>query len=318
MTAVTLWAEAHDDDAVPLTDVEQTRLATLEAIVERGQQTFIEVGTALLEIRDERLYRAEHSNFEDYCRARWGWSRGRAYQYMDAAKVVAAVSTTVDAAPANEAQARELVPLLRSEDAGETMGAAWIEAMGRANERKRPVTAEIVREVVDEKREELIGAVLAEDGEVLLEADEQARPSGLPDLPAGEAKALAKIVREAVGIAINAERRMRIAVLECEVLKQARDAHARGERVSIHELWKRIGDAASPENDAGTVLDRARWGWLLDDGLPTQLRDQFTDEERLSEDKRVKIQQLRYQSLMERATVNLLTAVIEQLREVAQ
>lgn len=250
--------------------------------------------SALLEIRDERLYRAEHATFEDYCDARWGWSRGRAYQYMDAAKVVALVSTTVDAGPTNEAQARELVPLLRGDD--DAAARAWQEAQEQAAEQGKPVTAAIVREVVAEKRR-VTGSVLDDDGAVLLAADEQLildrtatpangrvrydKPQDLPALPVAEAKALSKIIREAVGIAVSAERRVRIAVLESAVLTEARQANARGERVSIAELWKRIADAAPVENDAGPVQDRPleecirewRWGWLLDEGLPTERRD---------------------------------------------
>jgi hypothetical protein len=31
-------------------------------------------GTALLEVRDRRLYRETHATFEDYCRERWRFS----------------------------------------------------------------------------------------------------------------------------------------------------------------------------------------------------------------------------------------------------
>jgi protein gp37 len=83
-------------------------LDQLEAIIERGLSTFIEVGTALLEIRNGRLYRATHATFEEYCEKRWHFSRPRAYQLMDAAQVVSNLSTNVDK-PRTEAQARELV-----------------------------------------------------------------------------------------------------------------------------------------------------------------------------------------------------------------
>ena len=88
------------------------RLAELELVVERGLQTFSEVGAALLEIRDRRLYRETHASFEAYCRERWQLSRPAAYRAIDAARVVDVLSPIGDS-PANEAQARELVPLLR-------------------------------------------------------------------------------------------------------------------------------------------------------------------------------------------------------------
>jgi VRR-NUC domain len=81
---------------------EHERLDGLEAIIERGVQTFVEVGEALMEIRDSRLYKQTHSSFESYLRERWKMSRPRGYQLIDAAKL----STTVDSPPENEWQAR--------------------------------------------------------------------------------------------------------------------------------------------------------------------------------------------------------------------
>jgi hypothetical protein len=82
-----------------LTAADVDRLGELEAIVERGRETFIEVGNALRAIRDERLYRQTHARFEDYLRQRWDMSRSRGYQMIDAANVagmLAPVSTMVD------------------------------------------------------------------------------------------------------------------------------------------------------------------------------------------------------------------------------
>lgn len=91
---------------------EAGRLAACEARIERGLATFVDVGQALLEVRDGRLYRAEHGTFEGYCRERWGMSRQRAGQLIDASEVVGVMTTIVDTpAPRNEAVARELAPL---------------------------------------------------------------------------------------------------------------------------------------------------------------------------------------------------------------
>lgn len=89
-----------------LTTTEAESFAKLEERVEAGLTNFIDVGNALSEIRDARLYRASHGTFEDYCRERWGMSRQRASQLVDAAFVM---STIVDkAAITTESQAREL------------------------------------------------------------------------------------------------------------------------------------------------------------------------------------------------------------------
>ena len=42
-----------------------------EAVVSMGWHTFVDVGLALPEIRDHRLYREEFDDFDTYCRAKW-------------------------------------------------------------------------------------------------------------------------------------------------------------------------------------------------------------------------------------------------------
>jgi hypothetical protein len=102
-----------------LSTSEAGRLAELESVIERGLQTFIEVGSALLEIRNSRLYRQTYATFEEYCQERWDLRKSRIYQLMDAAEVVENLksSTIVELSngytplPANEAQARPLAKL---------------------------------------------------------------------------------------------------------------------------------------------------------------------------------------------------------------
>ncbi len=91
-------------------DVVATSLAELEAIIERGRQTFIEVGNALMEIRDRRLYRETHATFEAYCWERWGWTRRIGYNYIEAAQVASNVLSTAQSAP-SLTQAVALAPL---------------------------------------------------------------------------------------------------------------------------------------------------------------------------------------------------------------
>ncbi|HEY1298117.1 MAG TPA: DUF5131 family protein [Chloroflexota bacterium] len=59
-----------------------------EATIERGRQTFVEVGQALLAIQEGRGYRyVGYDTFEAYCGERWGWSRRQGYHYIAAATV---------------------------------------------------------------------------------------------------------------------------------------------------------------------------------------------------------------------------------------
>ena len=94
-----------------LTADERNDLLALEAVIEAGQETFVQVGAALLAIRDHRLYRETHKTFEAYVKARWSCSRARAYQLMDWAGVARNLSTDVDMRGLNEAQARAIASL---------------------------------------------------------------------------------------------------------------------------------------------------------------------------------------------------------------
>ena len=66
---------------------ESQRLAELEKTIARGKKTFVEVGLALAEIRDLRLYKREYSGFEEYCRKKWGWTKQHAYRLIEAAPI---------------------------------------------------------------------------------------------------------------------------------------------------------------------------------------------------------------------------------------
>ena len=128
-----------------LAPVEQKRLAELEDVIERGIETFVEVGRALREVRDAKLYRASYDSFEAYCRERWGFSRQHAYRQIEAANVVEILSPTGDTPP-SERQARELVPLVREDEAQAVE--VWRELRARHGS---SLNAEKVRMAVDER-----------------------------------------------------------------------------------------------------------------------------------------------------------------------
>ena len=116
------------------------RLADLEAVIERGQRTFVEVGEALAEIREQRLYRETHETFDAYCHDRWGMSRVHAHRTIEAAETVAALP--IGNAPRSESVARELAPLKASPD---RLKDAWGEVVEEYG--ARPTAAQ-VRQVV--------------------------------------------------------------------------------------------------------------------------------------------------------------------------
>ncbi len=129
-----------------LTNKEISQLERCEAVIERGQKTFYEVGMALKTIRDARLYRDTHKTFEEYCRERWGFERAQAYRFIESSSVIANLSPTGDK-PKSEREARPLTSLKPSEQVE-----AWERAVETAPGGK--VTAAHVENVVKEYKYE--------------------------------------------------------------------------------------------------------------------------------------------------------------------
>lgn len=102
------------DTPAHLTPAESSALLEHEAVIERGLQTFYEVGMALLAIRDGRLYRDGYPTFEAYCQERWQMTRQYANNMIAAASVIDNLETIV-VKPTNEAQARPLTTLAPDE-----------------------------------------------------------------------------------------------------------------------------------------------------------------------------------------------------------
>ena len=97
---------------------ESRRLAELEKVIARGKQTFVEVGLALAEIRDLRLYKREYGSFSEYCREKWGWETVYAYYMIAGAEVVKELPEKVSTLVATETAARELAKIRAEQRAG--------------------------------------------------------------------------------------------------------------------------------------------------------------------------------------------------------
>jgi hypothetical protein len=131
-------------DIAPLTRAEAIALGDCEQRIERGLKTFIEVGTALIAIRDNRLYRASHGTFELYCRERWNMTPQHANRLALAAGVVASMEPIGSTPPpSTESQARELAKVPEPERAD-----VWAEAVERTAGKP---TAAAVRQVAEER-----------------------------------------------------------------------------------------------------------------------------------------------------------------------
>lgn len=135
-----------------LTHTESQQLATLEETIQRDLQTFTEVGNALLEIRDNRLYREQYGTFEQYCRDKWGVSKRRANQMVQAAGVLGNIENgnhgSQTELPKTERHARPLSQL-----PAEEQGEAWEAATQKAETEEREVTAKDVKKEVSKRKE---------------------------------------------------------------------------------------------------------------------------------------------------------------------
>lgn len=131
-------------DIATLTREESIALADCERVIEQGLKTFVEVGSALAFVNENRLYRGTHETFEVYAKEKWNLSRTRSYELMAAADVVSAIADTGQAPPENEAQARQLSRLPEEDRAD-----VWRETLQRTNGKP---TAAAVREVSEEQR----------------------------------------------------------------------------------------------------------------------------------------------------------------------
>ncbi len=143
--AVILRAESKEGAPKPaaaLNEKENNQFEACEDILRRGLGTFFEVGSALLTIRQERLYRVSHSTFESYCHERWGIGRSYAWRVIGAAERLKLLPENEDIPrPSNEFQIR---PFLKLEP--EQFPKAWQQALRKAKDGK--VTQGIVREVL--------------------------------------------------------------------------------------------------------------------------------------------------------------------------
>ncbi len=66
----------------------QKTLKRMEHTIARGLAEFVNVGRALVAIRNEQLYKASHPTFEEYCQSRWKFSAKQAYRFIAAAEIV--------------------------------------------------------------------------------------------------------------------------------------------------------------------------------------------------------------------------------------
>lgn len=133
-----------------LTKSEQAELARLCKVVDEGLSSFLAVGTALVEINEGRLYRQSHETFEAFVKDRWGISRRRAYQLMEAAEIKAEMCTS----GSHQEIANEITSERQLRELSRVGTEALPEVVERVAEKCKAggvkPTAKVIREVVNE------------------------------------------------------------------------------------------------------------------------------------------------------------------------
>lgn len=125
------------------TPAEDLEFQICENLIQQGCQTFLGVGAALARIRDGRLYKNEYTNFEEYCRMRWGFRRTKVWALIAAAQVVKLLENLPGTPlPRCEAHVRPLIGL-----SPELAQQAWLETLGTTPAEQ--LTARHVRRVVN-------------------------------------------------------------------------------------------------------------------------------------------------------------------------
>lgn len=117
------------------------RLKECETTIERGLFSFIEMGKALREIRDKKLYEDNYDSFVEYCKGKWNLRSTYSYNLIEAAGVVDNLSAMVEKnnLPSSERIARELKGLEPDEQRE-----VWTEVIDSG----QPVTAKNVKKRV--------------------------------------------------------------------------------------------------------------------------------------------------------------------------
>lgn len=129
--------------------------ARLEKTIKAGLETFVEVGTALAEIKERMLFKEVCPSFEGYVQIRWGFSYRHAVRYIAAAETVKLITAgsqpdQLVTLPTSESVARPLTELPK-----EQVAEAWEDAKKAAKaEGKTAPTATHTTAAVESRRKE--------------------------------------------------------------------------------------------------------------------------------------------------------------------
>jgi hypothetical protein len=120
------------------------------------QRGFVQIGRALMLIRDKRLYRETHSSFEAFCQEEFQMARTFVHYHIEAVKVMDNLlrdkGSQIVNVPTSEGVTRELTKVKDPEEQKEV----WKEAV-KTSPKGKKVTASHLRETINKKMAEKTG-----------------------------------------------------------------------------------------------------------------------------------------------------------------
>lgn len=141
-----------------LTTEDEARLEAAEHVIADGLGAFIDVGRALLEIRENGLYRA-YGTFDDYCGERWNLRKRRAYQLCDESEMAQSLMDSgIEPVhlPETEFIARMLVPVWREHP--DQLADTWRGLIAEAEASGKPLSGTVVERYVRREHRDLFKA----------------------------------------------------------------------------------------------------------------------------------------------------------------
>lgn len=127
-----------------LTHEEQMILTRNEELIAQNVATFHQMGQALAEIKEKKLYREHHKTFDEYCKKVFGVSRTHTYRLISSSEVMDNLSQLKEIPlPESERQVRPLISL-----SPELQREAWKRVITLSQHKK--VTARDIKQIVKE------------------------------------------------------------------------------------------------------------------------------------------------------------------------
>lgn len=156
------------------------RLELYESKIQAGLATFVEVGNALMEIREGKLYRETHGTFEAYCKEKWGMSKMHAHRLMGAAEVTSNLDSNQLVTPSSESQVRPLAHL--PPDQQKEVWAKAVE-IGGGKPTAKDVQRAVVESTASKTRDEFLATMGVSNAPRLADSEkEDSDPKGLWNL----------------------------------------------------------------------------------------------------------------------------------------